>query len=470
MYYYAFALNVEPNVALMQVAISLLSFMVGGWCSNVLMEVWWPMVVLRWRLHRLRAATRDEGRRIDRAVRGHDAVTPGMALRRHRRSAYLDDAASRVWEEVSHEPCVVRCCCCIDASAALLPLLLPLLPLLPSHATAHARRLTPPSPSPSPSLRYDEFDDYATLVINFAYVTFFSMAVPLVATVALVLACSQMRLDAHKLCFTRRRPMAVKCSGAGVWEHVLQVMVVVSIMTNSALVGFTSVQLKGLLPSPNRAKLVLTVVAIEHLMLFMCYCLQSFFGRVPASVQRALVRDRLSASSQQQRTRRLSRAARMSLGGGRGRQGGSESPERKAVPEPEPEPEPAVTLDDTIRLGVGPRLDAMVVAGPELGTVYGGVGLSVPPGPPALPEEAAPPPPPPPPGAFVELPEEAAPPPPPPPPPPGAFVELPDDVAPPPPPPGELGAVMAAGRLGFVSAGRRRSRQRGRAGAPSGDC
>ena len=32
------------------------------------------------------------------------------------------------------------------------------------------------------------------------------------------------RLDALKLCYTRQRPIAVKTSGIGVWEDVLQIM------------------------------------------------------------------------------------------------------------------------------------------------------------------------------------------------------------------------------------------------------
>ena len=50
---------------------------------------------------------------------------------------------------------------------------------------------------------YDIFDDYTMSLIQFGYVTFFSMAFPLAPLLALLNNLVQTRVDAFKLCKTR---------------------------------------------------------------------------------------------------------------------------------------------------------------------------------------------------------------------------------------------------------------------------
>lgn len=96
------------------------------------------------------------------------------------------------------------------------------------------------------------------------------------STSCLRLACRQMRdprankpsssACAHT-CGCRRRPIALKSSGIGVWDNVLEVMSVIAVITNCALIGVTSTTWwPDDVPTSTR---VLVVVFAEHAILFL---------------------------------------------------------------------------------------------------------------------------------------------------------------------------------------------------------
>ncbi|CAM9722677.1 unnamed protein product, partial [Choristocarpus tenellus] len=131
-------------------------------------------------------------------------------------------------------------------------------------------------------------------LVQFGYVALFSAAFPLAPLLAMINNLVQTRVDAYKLCKTRRRPVAYKSSGIGVWDNVLEMMTVVGVITNCALVGATSVQIWRLIPGASTTEKFLVIVAAEHIILFIKYWVMSAMPRVPHKVQRALARDRAS--------------------------------------------------------------------------------------------------------------------------------------------------------------------------------
>ncbi|CAN0047611.1 unnamed protein product [Ectocarpus sp. 4 AP-2014] len=136
----------------------------------------------------------------------------------------------------------------------------------------------------------DVFDDYTMSLIQFGYVALFSAAFPLAPLLAMINNLVQTRVDAHKICKTRRRPIALKSGGIGVWDNVLEVMSVIAVITNCALIGVTS---ERWWPADvSRATRILAVVVAEHIILFLKYWLESSVPRVPLKVQRALQRER----------------------------------------------------------------------------------------------------------------------------------------------------------------------------------
>ena len=69
---------------------------------------------------------------------------------------------------------------------------------------------------------------------------------------------------------SRRRPIALKSGGIGVWDNVLEVMSVVAVITNCALIGVTS---ERWWPADvSRATRILVVVVAEHVILFLKVC------------------------------------------------------------------------------------------------------------------------------------------------------------------------------------------------------
>jgi anoctamin-10/anoctamin-7 len=110
------------------------------------------------------------------------------------------------------------------------------------HAFRAARELALKGDAPRPASReqveffYPKypgvFYDYQELVIQFGYVTMFAAAFPLTATLALINNILEIRVDAMKLLTGYRRPFYNSAQDIGSWQHVLDILVTVSIMTN----------------------------------------------------------------------------------------------------------------------------------------------------------------------------------------------------------------------------------------------
>eukprot|EP01035_Chromulina_nebulosa_P017170 gene17170-22686_t len=83
------------------------------------------------------------------------------------------------------------------------------------------------------------FQDFADLVIQFAYATMFISAFPLATVMALVSNYVALRIDAWKLCQLCRRPEPRTCEDIGTWYTILEIVSISAVITNSALVAFT---------------------------------------------------------------------------------------------------------------------------------------------------------------------------------------------------------------------------------------
>ena len=68
----------------------------------------------------------------------------------------------------------------------------------------------------------------------------FAAAFPLCALLALANNLLEVRVDAIKLCLFLRRPEATQAADIGSWETIMSYMCNVAVLTNAALVFFTS--------------------------------------------------------------------------------------------------------------------------------------------------------------------------------------------------------------------------------------
>ena len=258
MYYYsgvAAAGTTEEHArnGMFRVATSLFIYVTIAHWWTIFLQVYFPMLIYRWRVYRERLTLRDVTREVEAMEADFKEVGRQLSQteRRHRQKRLinsrllLEQSQSNIWEEM----------------------------MLPMH---------------------DSFPEYIVAVVQFAYVTCFSVAFPITPFIVLLNHLLAMRLDAFKLCRGRRRPMAQKTGGIGVWEHVLHVVTVIAVFTNCTMMAL--VHFKGLAIDP----LVLFAIAVgwEHVMLLIKYVMQATISPFPKSVREETRKEKFQASRQ----------------------------------------------------------------------------------------------------------------------------------------------------------------------------
>ena len=137
---------------------------------------------------------------------------------------------------------------------------------------------------------HDSFPEYITAVVQFSFVACFSIVLPITPLFCLFNFLLTMRYDAYKLCRGRRRPLAKKTGGIGVWEHLLHIVAVVAVLTNCWLVAFITSDFVWLADKVGQVGLFAIVVAWEHFMLLIKYMMQNTISPFPKSVRDELKR------------------------------------------------------------------------------------------------------------------------------------------------------------------------------------
>lgn len=84
------------------------------------------------------------------------------------------------------------------------------------------------------------FEDYNELMLQYGFVSLFSTAFPLCGVMALVNNIVEIRSDAYKLIVAHQRPIPRMAEDIGSWYNIMELMTYISVMTNCALVWFTS--------------------------------------------------------------------------------------------------------------------------------------------------------------------------------------------------------------------------------------
>ena len=94
-----------------------------------------------------------------------------------------------------------------------------------------------------------------------------------------------MRFDAYKVCKVRRRPLAKRTGGIGVWEHVLHIVAVIAVMTNCWLVSFFHSGVRNVLEMLGPTTLVFFPIALEHLMLLINHLMGNSVSALPKAIR-----------------------------------------------------------------------------------------------------------------------------------------------------------------------------------------
>lgn len=96
--------------------------------------------------------------------------------------------------------------------------------------------------------KYEQFDDYLEIVINFGYITLFASAFPLAPLLTLLFHSIELQADKWKIYNLYQRPLPYKQNTIGAWKTVLNVMSIIAILTNIFLFAFSSHQIEEFFP------------------------------------------------------------------------------------------------------------------------------------------------------------------------------------------------------------------------------
>lgn len=96
--------------------------------------------------------------------------------------------------------------------------------------------------------KYEAFDDYLEIVINFAYITLFASAFPLAPLLILIFHYLESLSDRYKLLNIYQRPLPERASGIGSWLGVLRIIGVLSVLSNIVLFAFSSEKMSEFFP------------------------------------------------------------------------------------------------------------------------------------------------------------------------------------------------------------------------------
>lgn len=130
----------------------------------------------------------------------------------------------------------------------------------------------------------DTLDDYLEMFIQFGYVTLFSSAFPLAAFCALLNNVVEVRSDAFKLCMTYQRPFGKTVENIGTWQDALELMGVIAIIVNCALIGVSG-QVQRIIPGASREMVIIIIVLLEHIILGLKFLIAYAIPDIPETIE-----------------------------------------------------------------------------------------------------------------------------------------------------------------------------------------
>ncbi|CAH1779721.1 unnamed protein product [Owenia fusiformis] len=132
-------------------------------------------------------------------------------------------------------------------------------------------------------------DDYLEMFLQFGYVFLFSSVFPLAAFWALLNNVTEVRTDAFKLCRIFQRPTAQPTDSIGAWQVAFELMGVISVITNTALIGM-SPTVQASLGHLGPVNMLLLFVIVEHMVLGIKVAISYLIPDTPDWVDVALAR------------------------------------------------------------------------------------------------------------------------------------------------------------------------------------
>ena len=285
LYYYAFMHS------MLDLAFQLAAFMtLGQFGNNILWQTVWPRLQVKHTETKMRRSVRDQIRSALTVDRSDDVLEKGCCRqwklgRKLSRFDLVTDAERLRWFAAgSNERMRTEVI----------------------EAKIKQEHLCDPAWVECRMLKYDPVIDYTEMLIQFGYVSFFSMVFPLAPLFALLNNIIEIRIDVYKLLWCKQRPIARSASGIGVWLTVLNIMSVIAVVTNCAHLAMASAEVQAWFSSRGLSSVqrIVAMVVIEHIVLAVQSAISSAVPAIPQAVQdkeKAQLRKDMAPQTQQDR-------------------------------------------------------------------------------------------------------------------------------------------------------------------------
>ncbi len=190
LYYYAYiaigkdTLTMENSI--LRVATSLVIYLTVAHWWGIFLGIYIPLLVFRWRLYRKGIDLSQELRvleSMETKLKNNEIPVKEkneLSMKIANKTILLEQAQSKIWEEI----------------------------MLPD---------------------YNPFFDYILAVIYFAFVTCFSAILPITPLLVLLNQVINMRLNAYKICRSRRRPLAQKAGGVSTQNCISTILMMITL-------------------------------------------------------------------------------------------------------------------------------------------------------------------------------------------------------------------------------------------------
>ncbi|XP_054708647.1 anoctamin-10-like [Uloborus diversus] len=133
------------------------------------------------------------------------------------------------------------------------------------------------------------YDDYLEVFTQFGYVFLFSSVFPLAAALAVLNNIIEMWTDGLKLCYSYQRPQARPVKGIGVWQLAFEVLGLLAVMSNCALITMSPI-IRSYAPEMSLSSWLLVAVVFEHVIIGIKMTLSYLISDVPKWVTVAIQR------------------------------------------------------------------------------------------------------------------------------------------------------------------------------------
>ncbi|XP_048774144.2 anoctamin-4-like isoform X2 [Ostrea edulis] len=139
-----------------------------------------------------------------------------------------------------------------------------------------------------PTLGDFTLNEYTEKVIQYGFLMLFAASFPLAPLMAILLNLIDIRIDARRMLWSNRRPVAYIRQDIGKWYGILDLVNTIGVITNGFLIGFTSSWASNF----NDADKLWVVLGFEHIVFSMKFIIAYLIPDVPRDVRLAIRREK----------------------------------------------------------------------------------------------------------------------------------------------------------------------------------